>query len=289
MDRYGMDYPIEKLDFGENSFFDFADVVFGNLEGPISGKGRSGGTSMVFAFNEDVAPLLKKWGFDLLSIANNHAVDAGWDGRASTIKALADNDLGWCGHPSEVDADSVYYGTANGDSYAFICFHDVTYTLNDEEAVELVKEVSSKVDYLIVSIHWGYEYAHSPNWQKQIEPGRAFIDAGADFIIGHHPHVVQSFEEYNGRFIFYSLGNFIFDQYWSTETQEELAIGIVFDGKGRKMETEVRLFPMKSEKSQSRLMNDDEKSKWYEEFIGYGEYSEKMKEAIRKGVIMTGL
>ena len=278
MDQNGLDYVFEKMPDG---FFSGADMIHANLEGPIKGKGRSGGTAMVFQFNEDVAPLLKKWGFDMVSIANNHAADAGWDGRDTTIAALEGSGVDWCGHPRDVEKESVYYGNVGETTYAFVCLHDVTFKLDDQAAVELIKEVDAEVDYVLVSIHWGAEYKHQPHWSLQVEPGRAFVDAGADFIIGHHPHVVENFEIYNGAPIFYSLGNFVFDQYWSTMTQEELSIGIVLGEDG----INIYLFPMKSERSQSRLMTKDEYEVWIEKFIGYGEYDEKMKEMIRDGVI----
>lgn len=280
MDENGKDYVFAKMPEG---FFDGYDIVFGNLEGPLKGQGRKGGTSMVFSFNEDVAAFLKEWGFTLVSIANNHAVDQGWPGRGTTMEALNNVDLGWCGHPSETDADSVYYDEVSGETYAFICFHDVTFKLDDEAAQELIREIRPNVDYLIVSIHWGNEYQHKPNLNKQVHPGRAFIDAGADAVIGHHPHVVQSFEVYKGRLIFYSLGNFVFDQYWSKDTQEELALGIELSDEPFK--TTVYLYPMKSSMSQSRLMNDEERAEWIKRFIGYGVYDAKMKEMIRKGII----
>lgn len=289
MNTYAEDYVFEKIRGENNNFFKGSDVVFGNFEGPINGEGTSGGTSMVFSFNEDTAPFLKSYGFDVVSIANNHATDQGWDGREKTISAMNSAGLGWCGHPSEADKDSVYYGKTGDVTYAFICFHDVTYKLDDKAAIALVEAVDRAVDYSIVSIHWGYEYNHVPDFDAQVSPGRAFIDAGADFVIGHHPHVVQSFEEYNGKFIFYSLGNFVFDQYWSVPTQEELAIGIVIDGgdSAEDFSTKVYLFPMKSEMSQSRLMTEKERELWIEKFIGYGQYTDKQKTQIREGVLFT--
>lgn len=285
MNENGMSYIFKNIMGYEGKFFEGADVIFGNLEGPIHGQGTSGGTAMVFSFNKDIAEFLKKYGFNLFSIANNHAVDQGWKGRATTLEALNEQELGWCGHPSEVDPDSVYYGTVGDKEFAFVCFQDVNYKLDDEAAVELIKEIDEKVDHLIVSVHWGYEYKHRPDFNTEESPGRAFVDAGADFVIGHHPHVVQSFEEYNGKFIFYSLGNFVFDQYWSQMTQEELAIGIELEDDEESLTTKVHLFPMKSEMSQSRLMTDEEYSEWIERFVGYGDYSEEMKGQIRSGVI----
>ncbi|MFA6918367.1 MAG: CapA family protein [Candidatus Gracilibacteria bacterium] len=281
MDKNGKDYIFGNINMIEEPFYGGADVVFANLEGPIKGEGYKHQTAMVFGFHTDTAEFLKKYGFDVFSIANNHALDQKADGRDTTIKALEEQGLGWCGNVTSVDPDSVYYGGTEDSSYAFVCLNDVLYGLDKTKALELVKQVKEKVDYLIVSIHWGYEYKHTPNNYLQVNFAHALVDAGADFIIGHHPHVVQSFEKYNGKMIFYSLGNFVFDQYWSRDTQEELAIKITLDKEGDdELITEVKLFPMKSELSQPRLMNDDETAKWLKTFVSYGVYDEETKEEI---------
>lgn len=287
MDQNGLDYSFQKMNTAENIFANGADVVFGNLEGPIHGEGREGGTAMSFSFNTDVAQVLKNFGFTMMSIANNHALDEGSEGRQTTIEALDGAGIGWCGNANEVDPASVYYNTVGDKKFAFVCFHSATHKLDLEAATNLIKELRPKVDYLIVSIHWGIEYQHKPNYELQVKPAHAFIDAGADFIIGHHPHVVESFEIYNGKMIFYSLGNFIFDQYWSQDTQEELAIGISLDkaNTGGSFHTKVDLFPMKSERSQPHMMIDDERGKWLDKFIGYGDYDDTMQAEIRRGVI----
>lgn len=287
MNSYGHDYIFENIKGFQNRFFKGADVVFGNLEGPIKGVGTSGGTAMVFGFHEDSAPLLKNYGFTLLSLANNHALDKGWDGRETTIAALEKNNLGWCGHPSEEDPNSVYYDDVGDKKYAFVCLQDITARIDQENAVKLIQEVRPNVDYLIVTVHWGYEYKQRADYKLQIEPGRAYVDAGADLVIGHHPHVVQNFEIYNGRLIFYSIGNFIFDQYWSIMTQEQLGLGIALDDADEEkgLKTKVYLLPMKSEVSRPRLMNDDERQKWTEQFLQFGDYEDWLIEQIKNGVI----
>ena len=187
----------------------------------------------------------------------------------------------------EAPQNSVHYGKDGEITYAFVCFNDVIYPLDKMKAIELVRKVSEEVDYLIVSIHWGYEYKHIPSDEIQVKLGHTFIDAGADFIIGHHPHVVQSFEEYNGKFIFYSLGNFVFDQYWSRDTQEELGIKIILTKDDEDLVTKVELFPMASTLSQPYLMEGDAKTKWIEKFIGYGKYDENTIAEIRNGVVVA--
>lgn len=287
MDEKGLNYPFEKIPNPAGLFSEGANVVFGNLEGPINGQGKKGGTSMIFSFNEDVGALLKNYGFTLLSIANNHAQDQGQRGRENTIKTLEENGLEWCGNANAEDPRSVHYGAIGRENYAFVCLHSAIRKLDQEAAIELIRSVRQNVNYLIVSIHWGVEYQHKANYELQIKPARAFVDAGADLIIGHHPHVVQNFEIYNGKLILYSLGNFVFDQYWSGDTQEELAVGLVLDHEDgeESLHTKAYLFPMKSEKSQSRMMTEEERARWIPKFIDYGNYDEKLKEQIKNGVI----
>jgi gamma-polyglutamate biosynthesis protein CapA len=281
MDENGKDYIFE----GVEELFDDADVLFANLEGPISGGGKKGGTEMNFAFNTDIAPFLKENGFDVLTIVNNHALDQGWDGRWSTINELEDYGVGWCGHPTEPDYDSVYFREKGGILYAFVCFNDVGTNLDQKAAVDLIEDVSDDVDYTIVTIHWGVEYSHFADSGMQKEPGREFVDAGADAVIGHHPHVVQGFEIYNDRPIFWSLGNFVFDQYWSVMTQEQL--GVMFTFSEEKIS--IKLHPMKSELSKPRLLTEEEYDVWIEQFIKYSDYDEDLRDQIRSGVIEINL
>jgi poly-gamma-glutamate synthesis protein (capsule biosynthesis protein) len=101
----------------------------------------------------------------------------------------------------------------------------------DKEAVQKsARDLASSSDILVVNIHWGEEYKADPN-NRQKEMAHLLIDAGVDVIIGHHPHVVQTVETYKNKPIFYSLGNFIFDQYFSPETQKGLAVEIIFTSK----------------------------------------------------------
>ncbi|MBT3704364.1 AmmeMemoRadiSam system protein B [Candidatus Peregrinibacteria bacterium] len=266
----------------EDRFFYGSDVFFANLEGPIEGDGYPSGTSVIFGFNEDVAPLLGGFGFDVLSIANNHILNQGWDGYESTIPALHESGIGACGHPTFANPNAVVYKKFGDKTVGFVCFDDVAHRLDRDDAAELIKLVDLKSDYAVVSIHWGYEYKHTPNEQKQRVLGQMFVDAGADAVIGHHPHVVQTFEIYNGAPIFYSLGNFIFDQYWSYDTEEQLGVGLVFEDDGV---SRFYLFPMHSERSQPYLMDKDEKNRFYDRFIGWGGYSDEMAAMIRASMV----
>ena len=95
--------------------------------------------------------------------------------------------------------------------------------LYKENVLEDIAAVRDEVDVVILTLHWGIEYQHLPeSYQSQM--AKDFIDAGADVIIGHHPHCIQGVETYHGGLIFYSLGNFIFDQDWSLQTRQGLAL-----------------------------------------------------------------
>jgi len=124
-------------------------------------------------------------------------------------------------------------------SYEAIKDHPGTAFMKKGKMQEDVKKTKAISDYLIVSMHSGTEYAKAPN-QRQINFAHEAIDAGADLVIGHHPHVIQGTEEYKGKYIIYSLGNFVFDQMWSKATREGLVtkIKIKFkEGENPKIET----------------------------------------------------
>lgn len=283
-------YPFAKIKGGEDRFFQGADIFFGNLEGPIFGAGYESGTSTVFGFNEDTAPILGKFGFDVLSTANNHTLNQGINGFDSTVKALNGVGISSCGNPADVSENSVVYKTIDGQKISFICFEDAQTRLNVDDAVSLIEKVDAEVDFSIVSIHFGVEYEHKPT-QRQRDLAHKFVDAGADAVIGTHPHVVQGFESYRGVPIFYSLGNFIFDQYWSYDTQEQLGIGIILPSSDSSSDsnnsssTKVYLFPMKSDKSQPYLLSGEEKKKFYDRFISWGGYSDFWQTQIRSGSV----
>jgi poly-gamma-glutamate synthesis protein (capsule biosynthesis protein) len=109
-------------------------------------------------------------------------------------------------------------------------------------------------------MHWGEEYKTAAN-SRQEEIGRGLIDNGVDLIIGSHPHVVQNIERYKDKYIFYSLGNFVFDQYFSTSTQEGLAVKMQEGGDCR-----FELEPITLYKSTPKFMEEAQKDNWLKEY-----------------------
>jgi len=208
-----------------------ADITFGNLEGSISNEGVNQGSEYSFRFKPESIDGLKFAGFDILSIANNHIWDWGINALQDTSELLSSASIETVGAGSD-------YNSANlptileVDNYkiAFLAYTTLMpATLNAnsqrgglsefkiEKAKEDVRLAKNNSNFVIVSLHWGNEYENQANAvQKKI--ARELIDGGADIIVGHHPHVVQELENYKDGWIAYSLGNFVFDQNFSSET-----------------------------------------------------------------------
>ncbi len=212
---------------GTNFLKSYFDRVIANLEGPIVPNPNNAQTGTNFGFAPDTAQIIKNNGIDIVTVANNHTLDQGQKGFASTLEYLLQAKIKYFGHPILPIESDTLYETISGKKFAFIGFHDATHHLDDQAAAKLIQKISPSVDYTIVAIHWVIEYKKTPSPRQQ-QLAHLFIDSGASLIIGHHPHIPQTTEIYNGAPIVYSLGNFIFDQYWSDATQHGLTIEAVF-------------------------------------------------------------
>jgi len=221
-----------------------ADILFGNLEGPVSDKGKDLGNKYSFRMEPGVLPVLEQAGFDVLQIANNHIGDWGKEAAVDTFNRLATSSIIMVGGgKSYLDSTMVKVVEKNGLKIGFLAASDVgpnwlaatssqpgVLLANNPSLAEIITDAASKVDLLVIAYHFGDEYQPEPNTrQKQL--AHLAIDNGAKLVIGSHPHVVEPLEEYNGGVIAYSLGNFIFDQYFSKETMSGLALTIVLQGK----------------------------------------------------------
>lgn len=257
MDKSGEDYPFLKID----DLLKNHDMVIGNLEGPIpTVHSQTPNNVMVFSFKNSTPALLKQYYFTDVTLANNHTLDQGETNFIHTVDVVEAAGLGVIGHPAKVDEQFVLRKTINDKDFIFVGFHDATRRLDDAAAQALLEKLTAEQpDYLIVTIHWGIEYQLESSARQQ-ELAHMFIDAGADMVIGHHPHVTQEVEEYNGKIIFYSLGNFIFDQYFSTDTEQGLAVGVELTDDT----TRYTLFPLESHMSQPSRMNESTVPQWLE-------------------------
>ncbi|MEK7482385.1 MAG: CapA family protein [Patescibacteria group bacterium] len=265
-----INYPFLKI----GGYLKTADLVFGNLETPITPGRKILNLEMVFRSNPGTEQALKSAGFSIVSLANNHTPNFGEQGLKDTFKYLNEADIKYAGAgKDEQEAYQPVYIEAKGIKFAFLAYNDAgtvpaAYEANSsragtafmrlEKMAEAIKEAKQNADIVIVSMHAGTEYAAEPN-DQQINFARAAIDEGADLVIGHHPHVVQTMEKYKGKFIFYSLGNFVFDQMWSPETKQGLMAKIYFSKNGV---NKISLLPVVIENySQPRPANNSETEK----------------------------
>ncbi|MFH0987945.1 MAG: CapA family protein [Parcubacteria group bacterium] len=228
------DYHYPFLNFQE--LISSADIAFGNLESPIIAGAVVKTGSFSFRADPQVAEALNWAGFDVLSLANNHILNQGQSGLDKTIDYLSGQDIDYCG-AQKGEGDRLKIKEVRGLKIGFLCYaygptgSSNVFEMNEAQLQSDLEKAKGKVDFIVVSMHDGVEYA-PVNSTHQQKFARAAIDAGADLIIGHHTHVVQNMEQYKGKYIFYSLGNFVFDQMWSTETRQGLAIRVDIDKSG---------------------------------------------------------
>jgi len=228
--------------------FKKADLSFANLESPF----RDGGSatpngSTVFRALPKTINGLKLAGIDIVSLANNHFGDQGISGEIYTLNHLNDNKIKYCGIGNNSnEAHSAAIFEVKKIKIAYLCYaYPETMSVAEENSPGIanmdieqmkkdVENFTQNADFIIVSMHAGSEYTHKPG-TSQINFAQAAIDSGADLVIGHHPHVVQTTEKYKDGYIIYSLGNLVFDQMWSEETQQGVVAKV--DLVGDKMET----------------------------------------------------
>ncbi|KPQ01352.1 CapA family protein [Marinobacter sp. HL-58] len=224
---HGVDLFSDVREYWSNS-----DVVIGNLETVASDVGLIPGKLSSFEMRGDPAALttLKEAGFNVLTVANNHALQHGKDAFDDTVANLKRIGIESIGLDDEKTNKTVpFVFEKSGRRNVFLgyslrpeewCKNDIPYSHRDsiDSLISEVQGFRNEVDgAVVVSIHWGLEYLTYPG-PEQLELGKRLIDAGADVIIGHHPHVLQPFEYYKDGLIIYSLGNFLFDL-WHPETK----------------------------------------------------------------------
>lgn len=223
-------------------FLRSADLVFGNLEGPISDKGYDTGGLYSFRANPLSIQGLLFAGFDILSVANNHMFDYSSEALIDTFRNLEKNNISYVGAGDDFErAHKTIIKNVNGINIGFLAYtnllssyvgssdHKPNMAYPDKDQILLdIKNTKDIVDFVVLSFHWGDEYETKSNSYQQ-DLAYFVIDNGADLVIGHHPHVVQEVEKYKEGYIAYSLGNFIFDQNFSEDTGNGLILEVTID------------------------------------------------------------
>ncbi len=204
-----------------------ADVVVANLEGPITSQlSKSVGSAVgesrhfLFTFDPEWAEVLFDANIRVVNIGNNHILNFGETGLVETRNFLRDARVKFFGDPLDESFRS-YTIEVKGRKIGFVNFNQF-YKEGESRALLDIARLRSNVDVLFVYTHWGAEYVPATSEEKRL--AHLFIDRGTDAVIGSHPHVVQEKEVYRGKTIYYSLGNFVFDQYFRPETKSGLMV-----------------------------------------------------------------
>ena len=199
----GLDFPMENV----AALFAQDDMTIVNFEGTLTGTKSATKNTYSFAAPPEYVQVLTSGNIEAVSLENNHIMDHGEAGYADTCQTLENNGIAYSGH-----LGSAIYTTDTGVSIGMLSYQ----TFNGKypaiyDAIEgdIAALRSAGCQLVIVSYHWGEEKDYLPN-ERQVPLGRATIDAGADLVIGHHSHRMNPIEEYNGKYICYSLGNFSF-------------------------------------------------------------------------------
>ena len=238
LDR-GVKHYVEKIGAGDYTFpfvkikiyLDSFDAVIPNLEGPVSDTGVNQGNLYSFRMDPKIFDVFPYANIKAVNVANNHAWDYGRDAFLDTIVRLKEKHIGFFGGgANETEAYAPYVFEANGVRVGILGFTEFLefaeangvgggIAFTDVEKIKTAIQNAKKkdLDVLIVVYHFGEEYVSEPVL-RQKNLAHLAIDEGADLVVGHHPHIIESSETYKGKQVFYSLGNFVFDQGFSKET-----------------------------------------------------------------------
>jgi poly-gamma-glutamate capsule biosynthesis protein CapA/YwtB (metallophosphatase superfamily) len=226
------------------SLFKGADIALANFENPAPNAFHWHKSGTIFSADPALIDGIKAAGFDVMGTANNHIRDQGATGLLQTLKNLrarglktagSGKDLATARKPAIIDTHGVKVAILAYDAIA-PSYHATATKVGSAPMTAKVVTADVKAaraagaDVVIVFPHWGTEYRAKPN-PGQVTLAHQILDAGADMIIGNHPHWTQAMETYKGKPIWYALGNLVFDQTWSEETMEGMTLELTFAGK----------------------------------------------------------
>lgn len=268
--RYGIDYPWREM----KRFTQGAHRVIANLEGTVNEQESTYtyNPPFRFVFSPDSIRELAKF-VDVVSLANNHSSDVGSAGERETQRWLHDIGVKWFG--GYRTPEPIYEEVINGKHVAVIGYHQ--FQPNIQALKAMIQEAKARGAFVLVYPHWGNEYIRSPQLNQQ-ELARIMIAAGADVIIGGHPHVVQGAELIDGIPVIYSLGNFIFDQQ-IPETWDGLTVGVIL----AEEQMELYLMPVSTKNGQPIPLSSNEAKRIFDRMAQTS--SEDLKTMIQQGII----
>ncbi len=265
-----------------------ADIRIANLEGPITTNKSTanivnGGRGLNFTFSPQVTTTLKE-NFDILSLANNHTTNFGFEGLEQTKYFLDGAEIAWFGDPNNREGQKLSeIIEKNGITVGFVGYHQLV-EQGFEHVIAEIRRIRPEVDLLVAYPHWGFEYVTSTPSPLQKKEAHEMIDAGVDIIIGTHPHVIQPIEMYTGKIIFYSLGNFVFDQYFSLETMQGLLLKLEIEKNSEAVSGNIHLMPVHiNTQSQPFVADFEEREKVLNGLADVSLVDDPVREGIRAG------
>lgn len=220
--------------------FQSADLTVVNLETAVGDAGAPADKQFTFQASEALVGALRDGGVDVVTVANNHALDYGVAGLEETIALAEGAGLGVVGAGRDAtEAYAPHYADIDGRTVAVVGLTRVipvpewaatgerpgmasAYEPGLPDALAAIEEASERADWVVVAVHWGQERHPCPN-EPQRDLARAFVDAGADVVAGHHPHVLQGVQQLDDAVVAYSLGNFV----WYAKSDESGTTGVL--------------------------------------------------------------
>jgi len=231
MEQKGVNYPFKEI----TPAIKKADFSIVNIETAITTKGTPYPKQFNFRSNPSSIKGLKQAGFDLVSLANNHSMDYGTEGLVDTMDYLKQQNLPYIGAGADdKEAYQAFHKKINGKIISFLAFSRVlpdgvwfsgpnkigiANAYEENKVIKTIEREQKVADYVFIYIHWGIEKNNQPEEYQRVL-AKKMINAGADAIIGSHPHVLQGFEYYKGKPIAYSIGNFLFPNYITGKATE---------------------------------------------------------------------
>ena len=272
--KYGVDSLFAKVE----RLFLGTHAVVGNFEGTITSEpsvSEKDFSLLRFTVDPAFAGLLGRLHFTALSLANNHAFDFGKDGYEQTKSNLRAAGVSPFGSPQNSDNLSARILT-QGKTICLVGYHDL-FNPDPKSTLLEIKSMKESCSYIVLYAHWGVEYAGTPS-ERQKMLAHEFVDAGADLVVGTHPHVVEPLEIYRNKAIFYSLGNFIFDQDMSFDTEHGLAVHVEWN----EARTRFTLVPVSIERGEVSIASPADRKRVISALVGAGLPADASSDIIKK-------
>ncbi|TDF95979.1 CapA family protein [Paenibacillus piri] len=270
--KNGWDYPYHYV----KDYLTKADITVANLETPISTRGTPQFKEYIYRSSPDALPAFKEAGFDIVNASNNHILDYGQDALLDTMDELDKIGIKRVGigrNSQEAYGHEII--EHNGIKVAFLGFSRVVpetgwfagnnkpglaETYSTKLPLEAIAKAREEADLVVVFAHWGVERKDRPV-KEQTELAHKYIDQGADLVIASHPHVLQGFEQYKGKWIAYSLGNFIFTTNTEPATWESMILNATCT---KERSCDLQMIPILTKGAQPVRMTEEDGAKLFD-------------------------